>query len=211
MTRWARTHTHTHTHTHQLTLTSNNNVCVFQAKDYKAQNEQLLTVNTTLGSEVTKLQKELGVIRSQQGDGAQVVSLQEELEKLREELREAHAHRKRQEEEHSSEKMELTQVRLYLTSVRFSGLFRKHLELRSDLLVDLASASTDVSTASTCRQTCCQTAEKAERIQRSCVFTAALLCVTSEGGGAAEGELAAEEREGGDEPTDPAALQEHRG
>ncbi|XP_072227603.1 unconventional myosin-Vb isoform X2 [Leuresthes tenuis] len=80
-----------------------------QAKEYKTQNEQLLTVNATLGSEVTKLQKQLEVVRGQQSGGAQVVSLQEEVEKLREELREAHAHRKRQEEEHSSEKMELTQ------------------------------------------------------------------------------------------------------
>ncbi|XP_075312425.1 unconventional myosin-Vb isoform X2 [Odontesthes bonariensis] len=80
-----------------------------QSKDYKAQIEQLLTVSAAAGSEVTKLHKELEAVRSQQGDGGQVASLQQQLEKLREELREAHAHRKRQEEEHSSEKVELTQ------------------------------------------------------------------------------------------------------
>lgn len=87
-------------------------LCRFQSKEYKTQNEQLLTANASLGSEVTKLQKELEQIRSQQPDGGQVVSLQEEVELLREELQEAHALRKRIEEELGSEKMSLVQVRL---------------------------------------------------------------------------------------------------
>lgn len=67
--------------------------------------------NVTLETEVTKLQKELQVFRAQLSDGGQLTSLQEELERLRRELKEAHAERKQLEEEHSSEKQSLTQVR----------------------------------------------------------------------------------------------------
>uniref|UniRef100_A0A6Q2XFM9 Myosin VB n=1 Tax=Esox lucius TaxID=8010 RepID=A0A6Q2XFM9_ESOLU len=81
-----------------------------QAKDLKTQNEQLVVAKASLDSEVNKLQKELEVMRSRQGDGSQLTSLQDELEKLRAELQEAHAHRKKLEEEYSSEKMELEQV-----------------------------------------------------------------------------------------------------
>ncbi|XP_058472831.1 unconventional myosin-Vb isoform X2 [Solea solea] len=80
-----------------------------QSKDYKAQNVKLQQVNTTLESEVSKMHKELEVIRGQQGDGGQLTSLQKELERLRKELQEAHAQRKKLEEEHSSEKMSLQQ------------------------------------------------------------------------------------------------------
>ncbi|KAM4634295.1 unconventional myosin-Vb isoform 2-T2 [Polymixia lowei] len=80
-----------------------------QSKEYKTQNEHLLITNTTLGTEMSKLQKELEQMRSRQGDGNQLTSLQDELEKLRAELQEAHEHRKRLEEEHSSEKLGLTQ------------------------------------------------------------------------------------------------------
>uniref|UniRef100_A0A6Q2YXM0 Myosin VB n=1 Tax=Esox lucius TaxID=8010 RepID=A0A6Q2YXM0_ESOLU len=80
-----------------------------QAKDLKTQNEQLVVAKASLDSEVNKLQKELEVMRSRQGDGSQLTSLQDELEKLRAELQEAHAHRKKLEEEYSSEKMELEQ------------------------------------------------------------------------------------------------------
>lgn len=85
-------------------------VC-FQSKEYKTQNEQLQQVNVTLGSEVNKLQKQLEQVRSQQGDGGQLTSLQEELERLREALQEATAQRKKLEEEHSTEKLDLQQVR----------------------------------------------------------------------------------------------------
>uniref|UniRef100_A0AAX7T0C7 Myosin VB n=1 Tax=Astatotilapia calliptera TaxID=8154 RepID=A0AAX7T0C7_ASTCA len=68
------------------------------------------TVNTSLGSEVNKLQKQLELLRSEQEDGGQVRSLEEELEHLRKELEEAHALRNKMEEEHINEKMDLTQV-----------------------------------------------------------------------------------------------------
>lgn len=71
-------------------------------------------MNASLGSEVTKLQKELELVRNQQPDGGKVMSLQEEVEKLREELQEAHTQRKKMEEEHGSEKLSLTQVRAHL-------------------------------------------------------------------------------------------------
>lgn len=68
-------------------------------------------VNTTLGSEVDKLQKQLERVRSQQDGGGQLTSLQEELEMMREQLQEASALKKQMEEEYSSEKLELQQVR----------------------------------------------------------------------------------------------------
>uniref|UniRef100_A0A671LMB9 Unconventional myosin-Vb n=1 Tax=Sinocyclocheilus anshuiensis TaxID=1608454 RepID=A0A671LMB9_9TELE len=80
-----------------------------QSKEHKTQNEQLNVTNTALGSEVTKLQKELETLRIRQTAGTQVTSLQEELEKLRVELQEAHAQRKQIEEEFSNEKQELEQ------------------------------------------------------------------------------------------------------
>ncbi|XP_071206363.1 unconventional myosin-Vb-like isoform X2 [Salvelinus alpinus] len=80
-----------------------------QTKDLKTQNEQLVVAKASLGSEVNKLQKELETMRSRQGDGGQLTSLKDELEKLRAELQEAHAHRKKLEEEHSNEKMRFEQ------------------------------------------------------------------------------------------------------
>ncbi|XP_070408592.1 unconventional myosin-Vb isoform X2 [Nothobranchius furzeri] len=80
-----------------------------QSKELKTQNELLLTTNTSLSSEVTKLQKELVLVRTQQTDGDRVASLQEEVERLQEELQEEKAERKRLEEEHSDEKLILTQ------------------------------------------------------------------------------------------------------
>ncbi|XP_063066308.1 unconventional myosin-Vb isoform X2 [Engraulis encrasicolus] len=80
-----------------------------QSKDYKTQAEQLNVTNNALNTEVTKLHKELDVMRSRQNNNTQMTSLQEELERLRAELEEAHAHRKRLEEEHSNEKQGLEQ------------------------------------------------------------------------------------------------------
>ncbi|XP_031658377.1 unconventional myosin-Vb isoform X1 [Oncorhynchus kisutch] len=80
-----------------------------QTKDLKTQNEQLVVAKASLGSEVNKLQKELETMRSRQGDGSQLTSMKDELEKLRAELQEAHAHRKKLEEEHSNEKMRFEQ------------------------------------------------------------------------------------------------------
>uniref|UniRef100_A0A8C8JBD3 Myosin VB n=1 Tax=Oncorhynchus tshawytscha TaxID=74940 RepID=A0A8C8JBD3_ONCTS len=76
-----------------------------QTKDLKTQNEQLVVAKASLGSEVNKLQKELETMRSRQGDGSQLTSMKDELEKLRAELQEAHAHRKKLEEEHGNEKI----------------------------------------------------------------------------------------------------------
>lgn len=81
----------------------------------RSQNEQLQHVNTSLGSEVEKLQKQLERVRSQQGGGGQLTSLQDELEKVREELDEASVQKKKMEEEHSTEKLELQQVRGHKT------------------------------------------------------------------------------------------------
>lgn len=58
-----------------------------------------------------KLQKQLERVRSQQDGGGQLTSLQEELEMMREQLQEASALKKQMEEEYSSEKLELQQVR----------------------------------------------------------------------------------------------------
>ncbi|XP_070707241.1 unconventional myosin-Vb [Pempheris klunzingeri] len=80
-----------------------------QTKEFRAQTEQLLVVNSSLDSEVNKLQKELERVRSQQGGGARLETLQEELGRLEEELQEASAQRKRLEEEHGSEKLGLQQ------------------------------------------------------------------------------------------------------
>ncbi|XP_072517689.1 unconventional myosin-Vb isoform X2 [Salminus brasiliensis] len=80
-----------------------------QSKEYKTLNEQLSVTNNALGTEVNKLQKELETLRIRKGDNTQLTSLQEELEKLRAALQEAHAQRKRLEEEYSSEKLGLEQ------------------------------------------------------------------------------------------------------
>nr|XP_057913382.1 unconventional myosin-Vb isoform X2 [Doryrhamphus excisus] len=80
-----------------------------QGKEYRAQNEQLLQANTTLGSELSRLQKQLQQARSQQGDATQLSVLQAELERLRAELVEAKAQRSRLEEDHLTQKLGLTQ------------------------------------------------------------------------------------------------------
>lgn len=67
-------------------------------------------MNTTLGSEVNKLQKQLDQVRSKQ-DGGLLTSLQDELEMLREQLHEASAQKTQLEKDHSSEKMMLEKVR----------------------------------------------------------------------------------------------------
>ncbi|XP_053196653.1 unconventional myosin-Vb-like [Scomber japonicus] len=77
-----------------------------QSKELRSQNDQLMVTNSSLGSEVTKLQEQLEHLRSHQDEG-QLTSLQEELQRLREELQEAHALRKKLQEEHSTEKLQL--------------------------------------------------------------------------------------------------------
>lgn len=73
-------------------------------------NEKLSEANTVLVTEVSKLQKELQTERCRKGETTQLSTLQDELEKLRAELQEAHAQRKKLVEEHSSEKLGLEQV-----------------------------------------------------------------------------------------------------
>lgn len=81
-----------------------------QKLEYKVQSEKLSDTNTALVVEVSKLQKELEVARNRKGETTQLSSLQDELEKLRAELQEAHTQRKKLEEEHSTEKLGLEQV-----------------------------------------------------------------------------------------------------
>ncbi|KAK3555272.1 hypothetical protein QTP86_014884 [Hemibagrus guttatus] len=76
---------------------------------YKVQSEKLNEANTALVTEVSKLQKELETARVRKGETTHLSSLQEELEKLRAELQEAYAQRKKLEEEHSTEKLGLEQ------------------------------------------------------------------------------------------------------
>ncbi|XP_071436112.1 unconventional myosin-Vb isoform X2 [Pithys albifrons albifrons] len=76
-----------------------------QNKEYKLLNEQLSTVMSAHSSEVDKLRKELlQYQQSQQGNGNQLVSLQEEMEHLRLELERAHGERKVVEDSHVKEK-----------------------------------------------------------------------------------------------------------
>lgn len=82
-----------------------------QSKELKIQNNQLQQVNVSLGSEVEKLQKQLEQARTLQGGDSQLFSLQEELENMREQLQEASLQKKKMEEEHSTEKLDLQQVR----------------------------------------------------------------------------------------------------
>lgn len=85
-----------------------------QKYEYKLQSEKLSETNTALVTEVSKLQKELEVARDRKGETTQLTSIQDELEKLRVALQEAHAQRKKLEEEHSTEKLGLEQVNLGL-------------------------------------------------------------------------------------------------
>ena len=60
-------------------------------------------------------------MRIRHGDGNQLTSLQEELARLRAELQESHDQNQRQEAEHSSEKLVLTQVSRDLGSGALRG------------------------------------------------------------------------------------------
>ncbi|XP_054664937.1 unconventional myosin-Vb isoform X2 [Grus americana] len=76
-----------------------------QNKEYKLLNEQLSTLTSAHSSEVEKLKKELVQYQqSHQGDGNQLVSLQEEMEHLRLELEKAHGERKVVEDSYDKEK-----------------------------------------------------------------------------------------------------------
>uniref|UniRef100_A0A8C5TZE8 Myosin VB n=1 Tax=Malurus cyaneus samueli TaxID=2593467 RepID=A0A8C5TZE8_9PASS len=76
-----------------------------QNKEYKLLNEQLSMLTSAHSSEVEKLKKELQQYQqSQRGDGNQLLSLQEEMERLRMELERAHGERAVMEDSHGKEK-----------------------------------------------------------------------------------------------------------
>ncbi|KAK5900218.1 hypothetical protein CgunFtcFv8_025193 [Champsocephalus gunnari] len=81
-----------------------------KSKEQRSQNEQLLQVNSSLGGELKLLQRKLQEASSlQQGGGGRLASLHDELQRLREELQEAHALRGELQEAHANEKQGLTQ------------------------------------------------------------------------------------------------------
>ncbi|XP_053334559.1 unconventional myosin-Vb isoform X1 [Clarias gariepinus] len=80
-----------------------------QKLEYKSQSEKLSVANTALVIEVSKLQKELETAQSSKIEAPKLSTLQDEVEKLRAELKEAHVQRKQLEEQHSTEKLGLEQ------------------------------------------------------------------------------------------------------
>ncbi|XP_078142481.1 unconventional myosin-Vb isoform X1 [Centroberyx gerrardi] len=132
-----------------------------QSKEYKAQNEQLSIANTTLGTEMSKLQKELEQVRSRQGDGSQLTSLQDELEKLRAELQEAYAQRKRLEEEHSSEKLGLKQRVEELE--RENSMLKSEKEEMNQRILQHSKSTEDQESNASQREVCLQTELDEER------------------------------------------------
>ncbi|XP_060917899.1 unconventional myosin-Vb isoform X3 [Labrus mixtus] len=132
-----------------------------QSKGYRNQNEQLVQQNSGLGLEVNKLQKQLELMKSQQVEGGQLLSLQEELERLREELKDTNAERKRMEEEHGSEKLTLQQRVKELETE--NGLLKSEKEeLNQRILQHSQSSEVDGSNASQ-REASLQTELDAER------------------------------------------------
>lgn len=88
-----------------------------QSKGLRIQNDQLQQANVSLGSEVEKLQKQLERARVLQGGDSQLTSLQEELDKMKEQLEEASLQKKKMEEEHSTEKLDLQQVMMMMMMI----------------------------------------------------------------------------------------------
>lgn len=85
--------------------------CWLQNKENKLLNEQLSMLTSAHSSEVEKLKKELQQYQqSQQGDGNQLLSLQEEMERLRMELERAHGEREVMEDSHGKERDLLRKV-----------------------------------------------------------------------------------------------------
>ncbi|KAF7651726.1 hypothetical protein LDENG_00106440, partial [Lucifuga dentata] len=132
-----------------------------QTKEFKAQNEQLLMAKADLGLEVTKLQKELAQVRSQQGDGSQLTSLKDELEKLRVELQEAYAQRKILEEEHNSEKLGLKQRMEELE--RENSMLKNEKDEMNQRILQYTKANEDQESSASQREVCLQTELDEER------------------------------------------------
>uniref|UniRef100_A0A674GLV6 Myosin VB n=1 Tax=Taeniopygia guttata TaxID=59729 RepID=A0A674GLV6_TAEGU len=89
-----------------------------QNKENKLLNEQLSMLTSAHSSEVEKLKKELQQYQqTQQGDGKQLLSLQEETERLQMELKRAHGEREVMEDSHSKERDLLKKVCLSVSKV----------------------------------------------------------------------------------------------
>ncbi|XP_078127803.1 unconventional myosin-Vb isoform X1 [Sander vitreus] len=109
-----------------------------QSQEFRAQRDQLVVVNTSLGTEVKLLHKQLEQVR-QQGGANQIASLQEELAKLQEDLQGAAADRKRLEEEHGAEKTGL-QLRVEELE-RENSLLKSEKEEMNQKILQLANTT----------------------------------------------------------------------
>uniref|UniRef100_A0A8C6JM22 Uncharacterized protein n=1 Tax=Melopsittacus undulatus TaxID=13146 RepID=A0A8C6JM22_MELUD len=109
-----------------------------QNKEYKLLNEQLSTLTSAHSSEVEKLKKELvWYQQSHQGDGNQLVSLQEEMEHLQLELEKAHQERKVMEDSYVKEK-DLLRKRISELEEENAFLKQEKEELNSRILYEFA-------------------------------------------------------------------------
>ncbi|XP_061209556.1 unconventional myosin-Vb isoform X2 [Neopsephotus bourkii] len=105
-----------------------------QNKEYKLLHEQLSTLTSAHSAEVEKLKKELlRYQQSHQGDGNQLVSLQEEMEHLRQQLEKAHGERKVVEDSYIKEK-DLLRKRISDLEEENAFLKREKEDLESSIL-----------------------------------------------------------------------------
>lgn len=73
-------------------------------------NEQLSVANTAYSVEVEKMRKELEQYRGKKGEGNQISSLQEEVQRLQTKLNKAQAEKKQLEDIYYTEKEDLLKV-----------------------------------------------------------------------------------------------------
>ncbi|XP_058850980.1 unconventional myosin-Vb isoform X2 [Acipenser ruthenus] len=78
-----------------------------QSKEYKSLNEQLSVANTAYSVEVEKMRKELEQYRGKKGEGNQISSLQEEVQRLQTKLNKAQTEKKQLEDIYYTEKEDL--------------------------------------------------------------------------------------------------------
>ncbi|XP_056370111.1 unconventional myosin-Vb [Oenanthe melanoleuca] len=105
-----------------------------QNKENKLLNEQLSMLTSAHSSEVEKLKKELQQYQqNQQGDGKQLLSLQEEMEQLSMELERAHGEREVMEDSHGKER-DLLRKRISDLEEENALLKREKEELNSSIL-----------------------------------------------------------------------------
>ncbi|MGH0139685.1 UNVERIFIED_CONTAM: hypothetical protein FKN15_036854 [Acipenser sinensis] len=81
-----------------------------QSKEYKSLNEQLSVANTAYSVEVEKMRKELEQYRGKKGEGNQISSLQEEVQRLQTKLNKAQAEKKQLEDIYYTEKEDLLKM-----------------------------------------------------------------------------------------------------